>query len=275
MFSLGYYLVLQSDGSLEEMFPSFNDSVIDSNKDADSKIAQTFSRAYELLYHITQSYKVDAEERKTVNDSISQYCLDNMAPDVKAHGPKKLGVQTLGDLLTITIQDISMRAGWVLKSFNTFFDYWVGSLPSSVRSGKMISGWTTVLNQSIHGGNPPNLRDVKTECSKLNDFVNNLIVCHKHIVKEVKELIVANLLRHWDETIDVIRSEPNGKYNGEKFRTHPFVSNVYTALAYSNATPATFKIWVKEIRQAFILKNILSMDKEQCLEVGYDNCCID
>ena len=49
-----------------------------------------------------------------------------MAPDVKAHGPKKLGVQTLGDLLTITIQDISMRAGWVLKSFNTFLTIGLG-----------------------------------------------------------------------------------------------------------------------------------------------------
>ena len=64
--------------------------------------------------------------------------------NVQAHGAKKLGIQTLGNLLTINIQDISMRGGWALKAFNTFFDYWVGSLPSSVRSGKMIAGWIQV-----------------------------------------------------------------------------------------------------------------------------------
>ena len=26
-------------------------------------------------------------KKKIVNESISQYCLDNMASDVKAHGP--------------------------------------------------------------------------------------------------------------------------------------------------------------------------------------------
>ena len=165
-----------------------------------------------------------------------------MSPDVKAHGPKKLGVQTLGDLLTITIQDISMRAGWVLKSFNTFFDYWVGSLPSSVRSGKMISGWTTVLNQSIHGGNPPNLKDVKTERSQLDEFVRQLIGRHRNIEKDVRDLIVANTLRHWDETINILQSEPNGKYVGEKINTHPFVYNVNMALAYANVSKDTIKI---------------------------------
>ena len=201
--------------------------------------------------------------------------MDNIAPDVKAREPKKLGVQTLGDLLTMTIQDISMRAGWVLKSFNTFFDYWAGSLPSSVRSNKMISGWTTVLNQIIHGGNPPNLHDVKTECTKLDEFVRQLIGRHTHIEKEVRDLIVANLSRHWDEAIHVIQSEPNGRYNGEKINTHPFVYNINMALVYSDVTKATFRIWVKEIRYAFILKNILSMDKEQCEKIGYENYCID
>ena len=46
------------------MFPSFNESVVDANKNTDSKIAQMFSRAYELLYLITESYKVDKNEKK-------------------------------------------------------------------------------------------------------------------------------------------------------------------------------------------------------------------
>ena len=106
----------------------------------------------------------------------------------------------------------------------------------------MISGWITILNQSIHRGNPPNLHDVKTECTKLDEFVRQLIGRHTHIEKEVRGLIVANLLRHMDETIDVIQSEPNGRYNGEKINTHPFVYNVNMSLVYADDTKATFKI---------------------------------
>ena len=38
----------------------------------------------------------------------------------------------------------------------------------------MISGWTTVLNQGIHGDTPPNLYDVITERIKLDEFGKTL-----------------------------------------------------------------------------------------------------
>ena len=101
-----------------------------------------------------------------------------MVSNVKAYRPPKIGVQTLGDLLTITIQDICMRTGWVLKSFNTFFDYWVRSLPSSVRSGKMIPGWTIVFIQGIHGSNTPKIDNIRTERIKLDEFTRHLIGRH-------------------------------------------------------------------------------------------------
>ena len=59
---------------------------------------------------------------------------------IVAHGAKKFGLQKLGDSLSINVQDFSMRGGWALKSCNTFFDYWVGSFLSSVRTGKCMSG---------------------------------------------------------------------------------------------------------------------------------------
>ena len=43
-----------------------------------------------------------------------------MADNLRGHGAKTLGVQSLGDLSNITIHDISMRAGWVLKFFDIF-----------------------------------------------------------------------------------------------------------------------------------------------------------
>ena len=55
-------------------------------------------------------------------DPISELFIDSLHSnrDLKAHIVKKLCIQILGDLLTLSISDISMRGGWVLKLFNTF-----------------------------------------------------------------------------------------------------------------------------------------------------------
>ena len=95
----------------------------------------------------------------------------------------------------------------------------------------MISGWTTVLNQGIHGGNPPNLSAIRTEKEKVFPFVTYLLGRHVHVNEEVQHLIIANLLRHWDETIDVISKEPHGMYIGEKINVpicacSPYVNGI-------------------------------------------------
>ena len=158
-----------------------------------------------------------------------------------------------------------MRAGWVLKSFNTFFDHWVGSFPSSVRSGKMISGWTAMLNNNIHGGNPPTLNAITTEKDKVAPFVKELLGRHVNVKVDVQELIVANMLRHWDETLKVISNEPNGKYIGERINTHPFVHAVHNAMNINDISMGTLKLWVEEVRRDFITKNIFSMSQNSSL----------
>ena len=122
MWSIGYYLTLQPQ-SHQFMFPSFYDQVIDSNgKKFDSHIAQEFSRCLKIIIEISKQYCSD-EVQNELQESIKDVNIDELQHkgNLKAHGCKKLGIQTLGDLLTISIQDISMRGGWELKSFNIFF----------------------------------------------------------------------------------------------------------------------------------------------------------
>ena len=145
-WTLGYYLTLQSNQAEEFIFPTFEEAVVDVNDQSDSQVSQVFARAYQLLHSVCEAYYVDPEEENLIKASLDEFFINDMKEkdNVQAHGAKKLGIQTLGNLLTINIQDISMRGGWALKAFNTFFDYWVGSLPSSVRSRKMIAGWIQV-----------------------------------------------------------------------------------------------------------------------------------
>ena len=277
IWTIGYYLILQVDGSHDMLFPSFYNHVID-GKDgkSDSQISQAFTRCFKLIREISKHYCND-ETLVDVDESIDEFCIEHLQnkENLKAHGCKKLGIQTLGDLLTISIQDISMRGGWALKSFNTFFDYWVGSLPASVRSGKMIAGWRQVLGQGYHGGAPPTLADIVDENEKVDHFVKSLLGHHIYVPNDLKGLLVANILRHWKESIDIIQKEPRGMYSGEKWRVHPFAAQVIKACYNSQITEETFNGWVQVVRNGFIQRNIMSMAKAECEEVGYDNVNID
>ena len=117
MWSIAYYLTLQTDGSQEFMFPSFYDHVIDpTDKKYDSHIAQAFTRCFKLILAISKQYCSEEAQIK-IKKSIDEFNVTELQErgNLKAHGCKKLGIQTLGDLLTISIQDISMRGGWELN----------------------------------------------------------------------------------------------------------------------------------------------------------------
>ena len=83
------------------------------------------------------------------------------------------------------------------------------------------------------------------------------------------------MLRHWSEIENVIQSEPRGKYRGDKVSNHPFFANVKWACQRSQVSPNLFKSWIKDIRKGFICRNIISMDKKHCQEVGYENVSLD
>ena len=187
IWTIGYYLTLQNDGNEEKMFPSYFDSIINDDNKSDSKVAAVFTRAFQSIRDLSKHY-CDDDTVNEIDSSIEEFYINhlNTSDGFNAHGAKKLGIQILGDLLTISIQDISMRGGWALKSFNTFFDYWVGSLPASVRTGKLIAGWRQVLGQGYHGGSPPTLDDIVEEKEKVERFVDQWLGIHVHVNKKMK-----------------------------------------------------------------------------------------
>ena len=166
IFSIGYYLTLQGNGQNPNMFPSYKDSVLDGDALSNSRVALSFERAWVAIYATAQEYLEDIEELGSILEAMNTFSVNEISQKLVAHGAKKYGIQKLGDLLTCSVQDISMRGGWALKTFNTFFDYWVGSFASSVRTGKCMSGWTTQVEQGYHGGYPPDLNDITIEKKK-------------------------------------------------------------------------------------------------------------
>ena len=97
-----------------------------------------------------------------------------------------------------------------------FFDYWAGSLPSIVRTGKLIAWWRHPKGQGIHGDNPPTLKDVCTGGYPAFKFSRMMLGRHKYLSKDVRDFIVANMLRHWTEIELLIQSEPYWKFFGDE-----------------------------------------------------------
>ena len=132
-----------------------------------------------------------------------------------------------------------------------------------------------VLGQGYHGGIPPTLKDIDCEKDKMTKFVECWLGHHKLISTPMQEFLIANMLRHWPETVDFIQKEPKGRYSGEKYKNHAFVLKIKYACLYNGIDELTFDKWVKSIRHGFIRRNAISMSQELLKEIGYDNACID
>ena len=90
-----------------------------------------------------------------------------------------------------------MQGIWQRKAFNTFFDYWRGTKLSQIKSGKVISGWKDAEEQSgFTGGSPPSLDDISSsDKGSVNKFVDCLLGHNVHIQKDVKRILIANVIR--------------------------------------------------------------------------------
>ena len=266
IFSMGYYLTLQPDGTLEDLFPGFKKFALDDEGKSDSNIAGAFKRKWKQLFDIIKSYMmVGEDERNQIEGQIDLFCLAEVAASLAAHGAKKLGIQTMGDIMSMTIQDISMRGGWALKSFNTFFDYWVGSYASSIRSGKALAGWISPTANGYHGGTPPTMKDISTDDDKIDKFVSELMGHHIHVSVSMQKYFIANLLRHWNQLICALRQEPNKKWLGEKVNNHPFICKVQIAMRRVGGNISTLDKWVEEITAGFVTKNYLALPIHMCI----------
>ena len=131
------------------------------------------------------------------------------------------------------------------------------------------------LGQGYHGGNPPTLSDITDDVDKIDEFVNMWLGTHTKLSIEIQRFLVANMLRHWDETVLLIQKEPKNTYAGDNYKKHSFITRVVTIRNYLKIDDETFAKWIVSVRHGFIRKNAISMSQQNLKEVGYSNVSID
>ena len=232
-FIMMYHCIVDNSTSDEEcsfIFPSW-ESTIKIDGDTDSKVSQHFREQWKLIKSLAQKY---VKKLKDLPDGeseelIAQFCLEALSEgSVKgAHAGKKRSIQQMGDSFSLP-QDIIAHAGWVVKSFHSFFDYWNGTFVSMVRTGKALAGWVSGnTSTQFTCGKPPSLDDIITESDKVNGFVTSLLGHKVNLSNDVKNLLVANMLRFYQNFIDFLKKDPCQTYKSEEsISSHAFVYRV-------------------------------------------------
>ena len=91
----------------------------------------------------------------------------------------------------------------------------------------------------------------------------------------MQRFIVANMLRHWEQTCDIIQKEPHGRFTGEHSSSHPYISIVKRICGQLHISDETFSSWVKDVKQGFLLNNSYSMSQTVLEEAGITKHNID
>ena len=118
----------------------------------------------------------------------------------------------MADTAHLPFHAITFRCGWDQKTMHTIFDYVVRSLKNDLMAGKTIAGWTLQLCGEIMGGYAPMLEDISTEKEKVPAFVELLLGHQEHFDTEVKNLLVASVLRFHNQFLELLEMDPNGRF---------------------------------------------------------------
>jgi hypothetical protein len=94
----------------------------------------------------------------------------------------------------------------------------------------------------------------------VQDLVKGLFAGKTHLSYDIQEILVASLLRHYDDFLLSLQKEPTGKFEGADVSNHCLVFKVNQAKHCLGITDATFTKWKKQVREDFRLRNIFAMD---------------
>jgi hypothetical protein len=267
MFIMFYSLVMSKSigDESEHMFPSWYKSVTNTKTGGiDSQVSNLFKEHWTRIMLIGKEYVSNSELHNSI-DIVQEYNIDEMSAKKKpagAHDAKILSIQILGNS-DLAPQHIIPRAGWLMKAFHTFFDYWNGTSESMKKSALAMGEWPNCGSSGIKAtsGASPDFSSIKNDEVLVKSFVKHLIGDVQGLNEEVKSILVANGLRHMDAFQDFMKLEPTGKFqdNASESSTSLFNVSIDRALVAAHVTQVKFQHWKDNVKEDFWLKNVWSV----------------
>ena len=258
-FSTAMCLVI-GGSSHEFITPAFAEKALNVSEDkCDSKVSSYWSKVYKKLF------------------PFFQQCDININGDLTSHHGKKAGSQKLADTPGVSGLSQIFRTGWQLRGFHSLFDYVIGSEVMCQQSGKALSNWTTKVGDVTIGGQPAKLNEAgPTESAKLYEFVTQIFAddVEKQYSDDVRSLLVAAILRHYDDFVDALRLDPDGTFVGD-CTNHLFVNKIHEHLHNADVSMDTFKEWKSQVREGFFQRNMLALPIESFARHSSDGRAVE
>lgn len=240
-FALCYHLLVGAR-TLPYLFPKFSQAatLVNANNKTESRIASVWSQFFR---------HIKADGQRLVDDS----CIK---ANLTSYHARKGANQHLAETPSAGGLSQIFRAGWsVMSGATTLLKYVVSSKALTNVSGKALAGWPDV-NKDVF---PPALASIKFHGDKVTPFVAALFSwdTDNQWPISIRNLLVASLLRHYDNFILIIKQHPEGIY--EPSSRHALVHAVEAAMSRANVTEDIFSQWCMELRERFAVDNFSSV----------------
>jgi hypothetical protein len=276
-FALQYHLTMmnrRTDEATDEdgdglVFPKFGKMAMkERDEDIDSRVSQLWSRCFEELVTLHESYDEIFEDH---DDSGGDPVIAHINKNLTSHHGKKAANMVMADSSSAGLGQI-FRTGWQVRTLHTVFDYVVGTAKMDRNATKNQNNWHAKgPDGEIYGGYPPEIRDISIECEKVRPFMNAVFDGGHGFDICVQELSFAALFRFYDMFVEDIMKEPRKKYVDPA--QHLYVAKVQRAMFLSNVSQETFDAWKKSVQEGFVSRN------RAALPINYDpsmqQCLLD
>jgi len=176
-----------------------------------------------------------ATDHETVSSNwqytfASQKQVLSVNPKLSSHSQKRQSVQEANAHPLLHTTWVCFRAGWLMKSIHTIFDYIRPSVGNDEEVALVMSKWTTSngCDGRMGGGHPPLLRALRdhADALKVDKFVQILFSHYESVFdvfqnvdaeRKVK-MMTAELLRGLREFLNILEECPDGTYRSSPRR---------------------------------------------------------
>ena len=256
-FSQVYYLIT-SDEDCQYVFPEFAKKATATTKDG--KISSTVSDYWTMLFAAicTEAGSLSLKEKKNLKESGTEIKTHmDINSKISGHSDKKSSAQDMADA-GFSALGIIFRCGWLVRNQHTIFDYIHNKLKLVQQAGKVLAGWKVKFSDDYFGGYTPTLDAVTEGREELYKFAYLLLHNHSYVTDEKKLMFVAILLHRYGDFCETLKAHPHNMY--EDMSIHMVVAKINIALRQCHIKEETFSKWQKQVRNDFLMKNMLSLD---------------
>ena len=272
-FNFAYYLVMADNTTSKYLFPTMAEKAgaeIDEDDErprTKSKVSQFFKEVVKKLTDLAQTFNADTVEV----DSEILKCAKNINPNVAMHSQKRLAVNYASENSFISSIWTCFRAGWVVKTVNTIFDYLNPLAANDRKVGRVTADWTTPdYHGNISGGYPPRVNIPSIDQGKMNKFYKTLFMkWESNISDEIMELLTATIFRYLEDFIQILEKHPSKEFGAgdATFQKHRFLQRIGDAARKAGWTVDDLHKIHKHVYKDFVTQNILYLSFSEIQQV--------